>query len=84
MWIHLPKSELNKSSWRGGGGSQERKGVCLHVSPDYSGFVKTDKIFTFSIKKIIIIIQKICDDMCLHTDTIIRIKSIEAKTMDVS
>ena len=83
MWIHLPKSELNKSSWRGGG-AQERKGVCLHVFPDCSRFVNTDKIFTFWIKKIIIIRQKICDGVCLHNDTIIRIKSIKAKTMNVS
>ena len=38
--------ELNKSRWREGG-SQERKGVSLHVAPDYSRFVNTDKIFTF-------------------------------------
>ena len=96
MWIHLPKRlhlnntgdatfELNKSSWRGGGGgTKEREGVSLHVAPDYSRFVNTDKIFTFWIKKIIIIIQKICDDMCLHTDKIIHIKRIKAKTMNVS
>ena len=95
MWIHLPKSlflnntcdttfELNKSSWSGGGGTQERKGVSLHVSPDYSRLVNTDKIFTFWIEKITIIMQKICDDMCLHTDTIIHIKRIKAKTMNVS
>ena len=94
MWIHLPKSlllnntyyttfELNKSSWREGD-HKKGKGVSLHVAPDYSRFVNTDKIFTFWIKEIIIIIQKICDDMYLHTDTIIHIKRIKAKTMNVS